>query len=231
MEHYYTPAENISGNNLTIGGDEAKHLAKVLRKTPGSEIFVTDGLGHLYKCRIDSLGKSDINCFIIGTEVMANEPEIKLTAYISILKNPDRFEFAVEKLTELGVHAIRPIVTERVISKTKNKTARWQSIALSAMKQSRRSWLPPVSEPVKFADAITNCTGVTKLIAHEKGALPLHVERGPGGEVALFVGPEGGFTDEEVKLAEDNGFNVISLGARKYRSETAAIAAAAMILI
>ncbi len=234
MEHYYTPKENITGSSLVIKGDEAKHLAKVLRKEKGNEIHVTDGLGNLYYCSIESINKNEILCSIKSKQYNINEPSIKLTAYISLLKNPSRFEFAIEKLTELGIYEIQPIITEHVISKDKNKTGRWQSIALSAMKQSQRCYLPAVNSPIDFANAVKSCKSSFKYIAHEKSfssSPPLHVERGLGGEVSIFIGPEGGFADEEIRLAEENNFKVISLGARKYRSETAAIAAASLILL
>jgi len=232
MEHYYTPKENISGSNLLIKGNEAKHLAKVLRKEKGNEIHVTDGMGNLYSCSIESIKNNEILCSIKEKQKDLNEPSIKLTAYISLLKNPSRFEFAIEKLTELGVYEIQPIITEHVISKEKDKSSRWQSIALSAMKQSQRCYLPIVKSPVTFEEAVKSCNSELKLIAHEKAILtsrpPLLKERG---SVALAIGPEGGFTDEEILLAEENKLKVISLGKRKYRSETAAIAAASLILL
>ncbi|HEY3251412.1 MAG TPA: RsmE family RNA methyltransferase [Ignavibacteria bacterium] len=255
MEHYYTPPKYISESNLTITNDEVKHLSKVLRKESGSEIFVTDGIGNLYKCVISAIKKNEIICTITGKQNNINESPIKLTAYISLLKNPSRFEFAIEKLTELGVYEIQPLITDRVISKKKDKSGRWQSIALSAMKQSQRCRLPQVNRPVDFEDAIKSCKSIMKLIAHEKsltplpapmlwqaGQPPLHprqnhsragIERGSKSiqSISLFIGPEGGFSDEEIKLANDYGFQLLSLGNRKYRSETAAIAAAALILI
>jgi 16S rRNA (uracil1498-N3)-methyltransferase len=232
LEHYYTPPENISDKTLTITNDEAKHLSKVLRKEPGADILVTDGVGNLYTCKIEEIINKEIICKIINRQKNVNESQIKLTAYISILKNPARFEFAIEKLTELGVHSIQPIITERVISKSKNKSFRWQLIALSAMKQSQRCFLPKVQSPLKFEKAVKDCKDETSFIAHEKvlSSSPLHAE-GLEGEVSLFIGPEGGFTDEEINIAESNGFKVISLGKRKFRSETAAIAAASLILI
>jgi 16S rRNA (uracil1498-N3)-methyltransferase len=148
-----------------------------------------------------------------------------LIIYLS-LKNP-RFELL--KLTELGVQ-IQPIITERVISKVKEKTSRWQSIVLSAMKQSQRCWLPKLNKPIEFTEAVSSCKSGTRLIAHEKALTPLTPLLKERGSVALFLGPEGGFTDEEVNFAYENGFKVFSLGARKYRSETAAVAAAVFIL-
>lgn len=234
MEHYYALPQNIKNGTLVITDDEAKHLSKVLRKDAGSEILVTDGTGNLYSCTIESIGKKEITCSINDRHYNVNEPAIKLTAYISLLKNPSRFEFAIEKLTELGIYGIQPIITERVISKEKDKSERWQSIALSAMKQSQRCVLPKVNKPVDYNIAIKNCNDSVKLIAHEKSSPPLLKEREPGGEgatIALFIGPEGGFTGEEIELAANHGLKVISLGSRKYRSETAAITAAALILI
>jgi RsmE family RNA methyltransferase len=294
MEHYYTPSENILTGILSISGEEAKHLVKVLRKEKGSEILVTNGTGDLYYCSIDSVTKNEVICRINNRKKNVNEPGIKLTAYISLLKNPARFEFAIEKLTELGAYSIHPVITERVISKEKDKTERWQAIALGAMKQSQRCYLPKVHIPVDFKEAVTKCGSEVKLIAHEKADLttplpalqlrqegmpplnmefvskPLNpvgqaflpvdpennfkllpdrnvqpgssetnsIEKGKevrqqaerqGVEVALFIGPEGGFTDGEIKLAEANNFQVFSLGPRKYRSETAAVAAAVLI--
>src|SRR4030095_3493768 len=148
MEYYYADPGNVNESTLTITDDEAKHLLKVLRKNIGEKIFVTDGMGNLYKCILEEIKKKEIVCSITGTKNYVNEPAIQLKAYIAVLKNPDRFEFAIEKLTELGVHEIQPIITERVISKKKDKTNRWQSIALSAMKQSQRCRLPKVNPPV-----------------------------------------------------------------------------------
>ena len=235
MENYYTPQEYISGNSLTISGEEAKHIAKVLRKKTGEEIHVTDGEGNLYSCRIIKLNSDLIECEIIEKSSGANEPAINVTLYQSILKNPARFEFAIEKSVELGVNRIQPIITEHVINKSADKTARWQSISLSAMKQSQRVVLPEVFHPVSFSEAIKNCSDELKLIADEKDssqtiAIPPAPLKG-GTFIAVFIGPEGGFTEDEVKLAVENGFKILTLGKRKFRSETAAIAVLGKLLV
>ena len=234
MEHYYTSSENITYPKLIITGGEAGHLSKVMRKAEGNDIYVTDGKGNLFACVIESIKRNDIICRITDKQININEPSVKLTAYFSLLKNPARFEFAIEKLTEIGVYEIQPIITEHVISKGKDKSERWQAIALSAMKQSQRCWLPKVNKPVGFKDAIESCKDEIKLIAHEKvdnfefriSNFEFESKR----SAAFFIGPEGGFTDEEIALAEKNGFIIISLGERKLRSETAAVAGAALIL-
>jgi 16S rRNA (uracil1498-N3)-methyltransferase len=258
MEHYYTQKENIQNNKLLITGDEAGHLLRVLRKKPGEEIHVTDGEGNLFLCNIISSAKDNIACEIKHKSFNVNEPEIKVILYQSLLKNPDRFEFAIEKSVELGVQAIQPIITEHVINKKSDKTDRWLSISLAAMKQSQRCYLPKVFHPIDFAEAVKNCDSELKLIADTRqtasrgltdisgqtvealqyqqptpsdaNASSTPPRRGIN-SVALFIGPEGGFREEEVELALKNGFKILNLGKRKYRSETAAIAIISKILL
>lgn len=232
MEYYYTPKTYISGTSLTIVDDEAKHVARVLRKKSGEDIFVTDGEGNLYKTKITNVTKELIDCNITEKFYNLNEPDVKITLYQSLVKNPDRFEFVIEKAVELGIHTVQPIITENVINKTTNKAERWQSIALSAMKQSQRCILPKIYEPVKFNDAIQAAGEELKLIAHEKsGTKNISIrDISSSKNIALYIGPEGGFTEDEIGLAVKNGFEIFNLGARKYRSETAAILAAGLLL-
>lgn len=232
MEYYYTPKEYISSSSLTIVEDEAKHLGKVLRKNAGDELCVTDGIGNLYRVKINSANKQLIECSILEKLTGINEPKTKVTLYQSLIKNPDRFEFSIEKSVELGVNEIFPLITEHTINKTTNKVDRWQSIALSAMKQSQRCMLPKVNAPISFSEAVTSCKAHLKLIADETadsgGSLMNQISF--AGDIAVFIGPEGGFTPDEVQLAVANGFQRLSLGPRKFRSETAALLALALIL-
>ncbi len=226
MEYYYTAKEYVSGNSLTIVDDEAKHLGRVLRKQSGSEIYVTDGCGTLYETVINKVTKDVIECTIKATQKWVNEPIIKIKLHQSLLKNPDRFEFAIEKSVELGVNEICPVVSTNTINKTTDKHERWQLIALSAMKQSQRCFLPPVNSPVQFSDAITNAKGDLKLLADEKdiqNKINIKDIAKNYSTIDLFIGPEGGFSPNETELAVSNGFEILNLGLRKYRSETAAI--------
>lgn len=233
MEYYYTPKQYISSGSLTIVDDEAKHLGRVLRKQTGEEIYVTDGEGNLYKSKINSVDKQLIGCSITQSFQNLNEPSVKINLYQSLIKNPDRLEFSIEKSVELGVNSIHTVITENVVNKTTNKTERWQSIALAAMKQSQRCYLPIVSEPVSFSDALSNAKGELKLIADEKnlpGKINIKDITGNYLSIDLFIGPEGGFTPAEAELAVNSGFKILDLGARKYRSETAAIFAISHLL-
>jgi len=233
MEYYYTPKRYITPGELTITDDEAKHLARVLRKQSGEEIFVTDGEGNLYKCLINSVSKEEIICAIKENFFMLNEPELRINLYQSLIKNPDRLEFSIEKSVELGVNSIHTVVTENTINKTTNRTERWQSIALSAMKQSQRCLLPEVFQPVGFDEALRHSAAELKLIADEK-ELPgrIHLNDIPGDlrSIDIFIGPEGGFTPAETESAAAKGFKILDMGKRKYRSETAAILALCNLL-
>jgi len=234
MEYYYTPKMYVSASSLTIVDDEAKHLSRVLRKNSGEKIYVTDGEGGLYETVINKVSKDIIECSVLNTSFMINEPLQKINLYLSLLKNPDRFEFAIEKAVELGVNSIHPVITEHTINKTRNKTERWQAIAMSAMKQSQRCVLPKVYEPVEFDIALSNAGGSLKLFADEKESLPDRVRINSlsisKNEIDLFIGPEGGFSPGEADSAVSKGFKIIDLGKRKYRSETAAIYALSLLL-
>lgn len=237
MEYYFTPQKYISAETLEIKNDDFKHLSKVLRKKSGDFIWVTDGERNLYKTQIEKVNKDSITCKILEKSFNINEPEIKVSLYQSLLKNPSRFEFAVEKSVELGVYEIIPLATEHVIGKKSGKTERWQSIALAAMKQSQRCYLPKVNPPISFAEAVSlPGKDDLKIIADERifpntmyaGELKSIIRNNRS--VSVFIGPEGGFTDEEIESAVKAGFITLNLGSRKYRSETAAIALLSTIL-
>lgn len=237
MEYYYTPKQYISSGSLTIVDDEAKHLARVLRKQAGAEIFVTDGLGNLFKTSISSVNKAVIECKIIERYTGLNEPKKKIILFQSLLKSPDRFEFAIEKSVELGVHEIYPLITDNVINKVANKVERWQAIALAAMKQSQRCRLPLVHPPVEFKETIAKTSSPLRLIADERDEFTHEGEKteiksliNDSAGIDLFIGPEGGFTKDETSLALESGFRVFNMGKRKYRSETAALLGVGLLL-
>jgi 16S rRNA (uracil1498-N3)-methyltransferase len=237
MEYYYTDKKNISGTSLIIKGDESKHLLKVLRKSKGEEIFVTDGERNLYKAVITEINKDKIKCEIKERLYNVNEPEIHVTIYQSLLKNPSRFEFVLEKAAELGVYEITPLITHNVINKEQDKQIRWQQIVLSAIKQSQRCLLPKVNHPLNFADVLKIPEkNDLKIIADERNFVNSicadELKRLTTGKrpVSLLIGPEGGFTPEEIEIAVKSGFSILSLGERKLRSETAAIAVMSIVL-
>jgi 16S rRNA (uracil1498-N3)-methyltransferase len=232
MEYFYTPPHLIKALELTIDGDEFVHLTHVMRKKPGDAIRVVNGAGTAYDATIAEISKRTARCEITATHSRLNEPEIDVTLGVAILKNASKFDFLVEKVTELGVNTIVPLTTERTIPHHA-KADRWQKLALAAMKQSCRCVLPTVRNLTRFEDFITSTARHShKLIPHEKAVNPLSatIQTGALHAVTLCIGPEGGFSDREIALAQEKGFRPVSLGPTRLRTETAAIAAMALLL-
>jgi 16S rRNA (uracil1498-N3)-methyltransferase len=236
MDYFYVKLEDVTSHGLTLRGDESKHLVRVLRKNIGDTIFVTDGNEMMYQAVIAEIGKTDTRCTIAAIHRKYNEPSIDATLAVSLLKNPARFDYLVEKTTELGVRTILPISCERTISHNE-KHERLEKIALSAMKQCGRSWLPRIQPLQSFRSLIDNSFHYPlKFILHEKtdfshtvaSELILHDDLH---SLLIVVGPEGGFTEEETAYASHAGFKSISLGTRRLRTETAAVIAVSHVLV
>jgi 16S rRNA (uracil1498-N3)-methyltransferase len=222
MEYFYTPVRNISTESLLIEDEEFSHLTHVMRKRIGDEVMVVDGVGTAYQTLIEEINKRSARCIIQKQLPRLHELSVDITLSVGIVKNPSRFDFLVEKATELGVNRIVPLLTERVIPHHA-KTERWQKIALAAMKQSGRCVLPVIESLTRFDDFIESTNAALKILPHEKANSILSIPS--AGSIAICIGPEGGFTDKEVSSAEGNGFLQMSLGERRLRTETAAVAA------
>ncbi len=233
MEYFYTPPHLIGKNELTIEGDEFAHLTHVMRKKPGDAIRVVNGAGTAYDVTIVDGSRHTARCMITAAHRHLHEPEVDLTIGVAILKNSSRFDVLVEKVTELGANTLVPLVTERTIPRHA-KTERWKKLALAAMKQSERCVLPEIKELTGFRDFVGNMPReTTGFIPHEKASGP-HLAEALGHHdtthVMLAIGPEGGFTDEEVEQAVQSGFIPVTLGPRRLRTETAAVVAASLAL-
>jgi 16S rRNA (uracil1498-N3)-methyltransferase len=236
MDYFYVKLEDVTSHSLTLRGDESKHLIRVLRKNIGDRIFVTDGNEMMYQAVTAEIGKTETRCTIAAMHRKYNEPSIDVTLAISLLKNPARFDYLVEKTTELGVHTILPISCERTISHNE-KHERLEKIALSAMKQCGRSWLPRIQPLQNFKSFVDNSSHYQlKFVLHEKtdsshsiaSELILNDDLH---SLVIVVGPEGGFTEEETAFAAHAGFKPISLGTRRLRTETAAVVAVSRVLV
>ncbi|MCX6123120.1 MAG: RsmE family RNA methyltransferase [Ignavibacteriales bacterium] len=236
MDYFYVKLEDVTSHGLTLRGDESKHLVRVLRKNIGDTIFVTDGNEMMYQAVIAEIGKTDTRCTIAAIHRKYNEPSIDVTLAVSLLKNPARFDYLVEKTTELGVRTILPVSCERTISHNE-KHERLEKIALSAMKQCGRSWLPRIQPLQSFRSIVDNSSHYQlKFVLHEKtdfshsiaSELILHDDLH---SLLIVVGPEGGFTEEEIAYASHAGFKSILLGTRRLRTETAAVVAVSHVLV
>jgi 16S rRNA (uracil1498-N3)-methyltransferase len=233
MEYFYAPPEDIAESELTIAGEEFSHLTHVMRKQVGDRLMVTDGAGSAYEATITEIVRRSARCSIQARHRMLHEPQVRLILGVGVLKNGSKFDFLVEKTTELGVHAIVPLLTSRTIPRHA-KTDRWRKIALAAMKQSGRSVLPRIHPVTPLAEFLEGDWGAhTKILPYEKATTVWRPKfgDGPSGDAVLAcIGPEGGFTDEEVDQAVRRGFQTVSLGERRLRTETAAIVTTAALL-
>jgi 16S rRNA (uracil1498-N3)-methyltransferase len=228
MDHFYVDPKDIQGRTLVLRGDEQKHLVRVLRKKAGDRISATDGRDNSYNVVIRLLDRGFAECDILETFNRINEPDVDVTLAVSLLRNPARFDFLVEKVTELGVRGIVPLLCERTVPKHE-KHSRLEKIALAALKQSGRSYLPTISPLTEFNEFARDADGYAlRLIPHEGTdgsqfigeVLKNHTH---ADSTLIAIGPEGGFSERELELARENEFIPVSLGPRRLRSETAAV--------
>ncbi len=219
--------DGIEGGAAVARGAQAHHLARVARLRAGEQVEVSDQVT-AYRALTESCTPAEVRFRIEGA--LPAEPESpRLSVVLSIVKFA-RFEWAVEKLTELGVHSITPLIAARsdakLVQSAEKRVERWRRIALEAAQQSRRLAAPTVAVPMAFADAVQDCRSDTRLLADPAGA-PV-ASACCSHETTLVVGPEGGWTQQESQLAQECGFKAASLGRNVLRAETAAVALAAI---
>lgn len=233
-QFFYTPAGLISQTIIRIEGDEMRHLVQVMRHRAGDSIVVVDGTGNAYDAVIAKIAARCVECENHGRHLLAATHGLPITAAVGILKNPSRFDMLVEKLTELGVHTIVPLVTSHTIARH-DKTERWEKVAIAAMKQSGRASFPHIAPLTEFQKFVLRVSPTClALIPHEETTTPVIPDllRNHGRQsITVCIGPEGGFTPEEISFAAAKGFYPVSLGPHRLRSETAAIVASAMCIL
>jgi 16S rRNA (uracil1498-N3)-methyltransferase len=236
MYHFYTEKANISDKSISIFGDDVNHIKNVLRMKEGEEIIICDSEGTDYHSRIISLGKDEVVAEIISSGISEAELPFRVHLFQGLPKK-DKMEMIIQKSVELGVYEIIPVMTRRVIvklddrKKEEAKIKRWQTISESAAKQSGRGIIPEVSGCMSFKEALAAASGMEKVfIPYEnadsstdgmKASKELLENIPKGSDVAVFIGPEGGFEPAEVEEAVAKGAEVISLGKRILRTETA----------
>ncbi len=235
MPYFYCEPKDVKSRTLLLVGDEAHHAARVLRHSVGDIILATDGKGTVYEARIGRVSESLVEARVVKKLRKPKEPVTAVTLAQGILKG-SRMDYAVEKLTELGVRTIVPFFSERsavLESEGTEKRERWRRITVAAMKQSERSVLPSVSEVVGFNDVLAMARKHDLFILgweEEKKKRVVDLDTRAGDSVLLAVGPEGGFTPEEAEAARAAGARTVTLGQRKLRSETASLVLTALVL-
>ena len=225
MQLFYNPNINETTESFSIDKEESKHIVKVLRKKDADILFVTNGLGLLFKTEITLASDNKCTVQILAVE-KAETSKFRLHLAVAPTKMNDRYEWFLEKATEIGIHEITPIICDRSERKVINKE-RFEKILLTAMKQSNVLFLPKLNEAITFKEFVKRKNSGMQFIAHceqtDKKTLKSLIK--PGENVTLLIGPEGDFSEKEIALAVENNFIPVSLGNTRLRTETAAIVA------
>ena len=219
-----------TANMLTLNEETSRHIVQVLRMKPAERLQLTDGTGNLLTAEIADDHKKKCTVTIVKKQVIARKQQ-EVSVAISVLKNASRFEWFLEKATEIGVTEIIPLLCSRT-EKQHFRYDRMKQIVISAMMQSRQVWLPFLHQPKLVSDIICHSDYRIKLIAHcgeETKAALTDFRSHPS--VQILIGPEGDFTKEEICLALANNFHTVSLGENRLRTETAGVAAATILCI
>ena len=232
MQLFY--AADFTAPEYMLSEEESRHAVKVLRLVEGDTLHITDGRGSLYRCEVVSAHQK--HCLVRVVEHFEHFEKLpyRLTMAVAPTKNIDRYEWFLEKATEIGVAEFVPLVSEHSERKV-IKAEREEKVITAAVKQSLKAYHPHLAELTPFAEVVArNFTG-RKFIAHcgeavrEKRYLASTLRKGE--DLLILIGPEGDFSPEEVRLAVANGFEEITLGTQRFRTETAAVVAAEMVSV
>lgn len=228
----------LADNCIALGEENAHHCARVLRMKCGEAVTVCIA-GVDYACVIRDIAISGVLCEVMSSEKCTAEPSVNVTLFQCLPKG-DKLETVIQKAVELGVYAIQPVLSRRCVSrpdeqKSKKKTDRYRKIALSACEQSGRGRIVEVMPTISFEKAVEMLPKYdTKILFFEGGGAPLREivsTQSAGKQIAVLIGPEGGFDRSEVELAVQNGAVAATLGARILRTETAPIAALTAVML
>jgi len=231
---FFVPPESLLSDQVTISDDVHHHLHNVLRTRLGSVLTLLDGQGHCCEVELVAINKGDASARVIRR--WRDEEHTLPITLIQGLPKADKFDLILQKGTELGVRCFQPVETANAVPQVNaarmvKREQRWKRIATEAARQCRRSFLPQIKPVQKLVEAINEQTDDLKLVLWEAGSMPLAealpVEKPSG--VKLLVGPEGGFTEQEINHILDTGFRAVHLGPRILRTETASLAAAPVL--
>ena len=241
MYQFFVNPEQIQDKQVVIVGSDVNHIGNVLRMKPGEEIAVSNGIdGKEYRCQIERITETEVLC----TLLFVKEDGLELPAKVYLfqgLPKADKMELIIQKAVELGAYEVIPVATKRAVvkldaKKEKSKLARWQGIAEAAAKQSKRRMIPEIKSVMTMKEAIAYARDMDcKMIPYEMAEGMEKTKRIIGGitkgqSVAVFIGPEGGFEDNEIKAALEAGIEPVTMGKRILRTETAGLAMMAWIM-
>lgn len=239
MHRFFLTSGQIQDNQILFPTDIGHQLRRVLRMQDGDIVQVLDNDGFIYEVIVDLSSGTEVKGLILQKDTADTEPTHLLTLYVGLTQR-EKFEWVLQKGTELGVSRFVPFISERSLvqkaDKAEKKNQRWQSILREAAEQSHRGRIPDLEEPCAFPAAVTQAVSSHDLCMipweeeHQSslGSILTHADAPK--TIALAIGPEGGFSVAEVQFAIKQGFKPVTLGKRILRMETAAMAAAAMVL-
>lgn len=241
MQHFFVEPNQIQDKKIIITGNDVNHIKNVLRMKVGEELSVSNGLDQKeYRAMIAKISDTEVICDLC----FIKEEGIELPAKVYLfqgLPKADKMELIIQKAVELGVYEVIPVSTKRAVvklddKKAKSKIARWQGISEAAAKQSKRAIIPSVHDVMTMKEAVVYAKEM------DAKAIPYELAKGMGAtkewlgnctrakSIAIFIGPEGGFADEEIELAVENGIYPISLGKRILRTETAGLSVLSILM-
>jgi len=230
LHRFFVPADSLADDPVTISGEALHHLRTVLRLGPGTELQLLDGAGNCCRARMETVGRDRATATVIARWFEEEHPcPLRL---LQALPKGDKFELVLQKGTELGITYFQPVLSGRAVSRPETgRTPRWERIVTEAARQSRRPRLPQLGPLLPLSAALAAVNEPLRLVLWEKGARPLAeaLPVQPPAGVAVLVGPEGGFDEEEVAVVAAAGFVPVHLGPRILRTETAGLAAAAVL--
>lgn len=240
MYQFFVEDTQVGGDSVTIEGSDVNHIRNVLRMKCGEKVRISTGSGRNYFCEIAEITEQTVRADILEEAVEGTELPNKIYLFQGLPKS-DKMELIIQKAVELGVYEIIPVEMKNCVvkldeKKAKGKVARWQEIAKSAAKQSKRSLIPRIRMPLSYKQAVEQSKELDVTL------VPYENERGmaatkeaveaivPGQSIGIFIGPEGGFHETEIALARETQMQLISLGKRILRTETAGLATLAILM-
>lgn len=241
MYRFYIEENQIGQDHIVVTGSDVNHIANVLRMQTGEWVVLCDAKGKDYVCRIESCSKEEVLCHIEKVQDTVTELSGKIYLFQALPKQ-DKMEWIIQKAVELGVHQVIPVKTKRCVvklseeKKIQKKQKRWQEIAQAAAKQSDRGIIPEVKSPMTFAKALEYAKDLSyNLIPYEladgiEESRKIISEAATKDTIGIFIGPEGGFEEEEVKAAMEAGCKSITLGKRILRTETAGMTVMSILM-
>lgn len=240
MHQFFVDREQIGTEYITITGEDVKHIKNVLRMKEGEEVRISDGVGGDFFCTIEKVTSEEVLAKILPKEAGNTELPNRIFLFQAVPKG-ERMEYVIQKAVELGVYEIIPVEMKYCVvrlddKKKEKKRERWQAIAKSAAKQAKRSRIPEIHPVMSYDKAVEyakNCQ--LCLVSYEnergmKGTREVLKKIEPGMDISVMIGPEGGFSEEEIEMVREE-MEVLSLGKRILRTDTAAITVMSMLML